>query len=91
MYYRVGDQRTLQLIGMMREVFCGILRTPETPSLPIFNSPRPAPSSFLEFSLDFIQQNLMLVILTVTSGAMPLFNLVPGAAALVSRPARPRT
>ncbi len=23
-YYRVGDQRTLQLIGMMREVFCGI-------------------------------------------------------------------
>ena len=24
-YYRVGDQRTLQLIGMMREVFCGIL------------------------------------------------------------------
>lgn len=23
-YYRVGDQRTLQLIGMMREVFCGM-------------------------------------------------------------------
>ena len=23
-YYRVGDQLTLQLIGMMREVFCGI-------------------------------------------------------------------
>ena len=23
-YYRVGDQRTLQLIEMMREVFCGI-------------------------------------------------------------------
>ena len=23
-YYRVGDQRTLALIGMMREVFCGI-------------------------------------------------------------------
>ena len=22
-YYRVGDGRTLQLIGMMREVFCG--------------------------------------------------------------------
>jgi ArsR family transcriptional regulator len=22
-YYRVADQRTLQLIGMMREVFCG--------------------------------------------------------------------
>ena len=22
-YYRVGDERTLQLIGMMREVFCG--------------------------------------------------------------------
>ncbi|HEX6736407.1 MAG TPA: metalloregulator ArsR/SmtB family transcription factor [Azonexus sp.] len=22
-YYRVGDQRTLQLVGMMREVFCG--------------------------------------------------------------------
>lgn len=22
-YYRVGDQRTLALIGMMREVFCG--------------------------------------------------------------------
>jgi len=22
-YYRVGDQRTLQLIGLMREVFCG--------------------------------------------------------------------
>lgn len=22
-YYRVGDARTLQLIGMMREVFCG--------------------------------------------------------------------
>ena len=21
-YYRVGDQRTLQLIGMMREIFC---------------------------------------------------------------------
>jgi ArsR family transcriptional regulator len=21
-YYRVGDARTLQLIGMMREVFC---------------------------------------------------------------------
>lgn len=23
-YYRVGDARTLQLIGMMREVFCGV-------------------------------------------------------------------
>ena len=23
-YYRVGDERTLQLIGMMREVFCGV-------------------------------------------------------------------
>ncbi|MCB1901304.1 ArsR/SmtB family transcription factor [Cognatazoarcus halotolerans] len=23
-YYRVGDQRTLQLIVMMREVFCGV-------------------------------------------------------------------
>ena len=23
-YYRVSDQRTLQLIGMMREVFCGV-------------------------------------------------------------------
>ncbi|MBI2296915.1 MAG: winged helix-turn-helix transcriptional regulator [Betaproteobacteria bacterium] len=23
-YYRVGDQRTLTLIGMMREVFCGM-------------------------------------------------------------------
>ena len=23
-YYRVGDARVLQLIGMMREVFCGI-------------------------------------------------------------------
>jgi len=23
-FYRVADQRTLQLIGMMREVFCGI-------------------------------------------------------------------
>lgn len=22
-YYRIGDQRVLQLIGMMREVFCG--------------------------------------------------------------------
>ena len=22
-YYRVGDMRTLQLVGMMREVFCG--------------------------------------------------------------------
>ena len=22
-YYRIGDQRILQLIGMMREVFCG--------------------------------------------------------------------
>ncbi|HNB89252.1 MAG: rhodanese-like domain-containing protein [Rhodocyclaceae bacterium] len=28
--------------------------------------------------MDFIQQNLMLVILTVTSGAMLLFNLVQG-------------
>jgi ArsR family transcriptional regulator len=27
-YYRVGDQRTLQLIGMMREVFCGIPLNP---------------------------------------------------------------
>jgi DNA-binding transcriptional ArsR family regulator len=26
-YYRVGDERTLQLIGMMREVFCGVPRT----------------------------------------------------------------
>ena len=25
-YYRVGDERTLQLIGMMREVFCGDAR-----------------------------------------------------------------
>lgn len=25
-YYRVGDERTLQLIGMMREVFCGVPR-----------------------------------------------------------------
>lgn len=23
-YYRVGDQRTLQLVSMMREVFCGV-------------------------------------------------------------------
>jgi ArsR family transcriptional regulator len=23
-FYRVADQRTLQLIGMMREVFCGV-------------------------------------------------------------------
>lgn len=23
-YYRIGDERTLQLIGMMREVFCGV-------------------------------------------------------------------
>lgn len=23
-YYRVADERTLQLIGMMREVFCGV-------------------------------------------------------------------
>lgn len=23
-YYRVADQRTLQLVGMMREVFCGV-------------------------------------------------------------------
>jgi len=23
-YYRVGDERTLSLIGMMREVFCGM-------------------------------------------------------------------
>lgn len=23
-YYRVGDERVLQLIGMMREVFCGV-------------------------------------------------------------------
>mgnify|MGYP003352654461 CR=1 FL=1 len=23
-FYRVGDQRTLQLVGMMREVFCGV-------------------------------------------------------------------
>lgn len=23
-YYRVSDERTLQLVGMMREVFCGI-------------------------------------------------------------------
>jgi len=23
LYYRVGDERTLNLIGMMREVFCG--------------------------------------------------------------------
>lgn len=26
-YYSVGDQRTLALIGMMREVFCGIPQT----------------------------------------------------------------
>jgi rhodanese-related sulfurtransferase len=32
----------------------------------------------LEFPLDFIQQNLMLVILAVTSGAMLLFNLMQG-------------
>ena len=25
-YYRVGDGRTLTLIGMMREVFCGVAR-----------------------------------------------------------------
>jgi len=25
-FYRVGDERTLQLIGMMREVFCGVTR-----------------------------------------------------------------
>ena len=25
-YYRVSDERTLQLIGMMREVFCGVPR-----------------------------------------------------------------
>ncbi len=25
-YYRIGDERTLTLIGMMREVFCGITR-----------------------------------------------------------------
>jgi len=25
-FYRVGDERTLQLIGMMREVFCGASR-----------------------------------------------------------------
>jgi ArsR family transcriptional regulator len=25
-FYRVGDERTLQLIGMMREVFCGAPR-----------------------------------------------------------------
>jgi hypothetical protein len=23
-FYRVSDERTLQLIGMMREVFCGV-------------------------------------------------------------------
>jgi ArsR family transcriptional regulator len=23
-YYRIGDTRTLSLLGMMREVFCGI-------------------------------------------------------------------
>jgi len=23
-YYRIGDERLLQLIGMMREVFCGV-------------------------------------------------------------------
>jgi DNA-binding transcriptional ArsR family regulator len=23
-YYRVADQRTLQLVGLMREVFCGV-------------------------------------------------------------------
>ena len=26
-YYRVADQRTLQLIGLMREVFCGVPRS----------------------------------------------------------------
>lgn len=26
-YYRVADQRTLQLIGLMREVFCGVPMT----------------------------------------------------------------
>jgi DNA-binding transcriptional ArsR family regulator len=26
-FYRVGDERTLQLIGMMRDVFCGVPRT----------------------------------------------------------------
>ena len=26
-FYRVSDERTLQLIGMMREVFCGVPRT----------------------------------------------------------------
>ena len=25
-YYRVGDTRTLQLIGMMRDVFCGFAK-----------------------------------------------------------------
>ncbi len=25
-FYRVGDERTLQLIGMMREVFCAVSR-----------------------------------------------------------------
>src|SRR5574343_1622695 len=23
-FYRIGDQRTLQLVGMVREVFCGV-------------------------------------------------------------------
>ncbi len=26
-FYRVADQRTLQLVGMMREVFCGVAPT----------------------------------------------------------------
>lgn len=26
-FYRVADQRTLQLVSMMREVFCGVLTT----------------------------------------------------------------
>lgn len=29
-YYRVGDKRTLQLIALMREVFCGIPPEDET-------------------------------------------------------------
>ncbi|MCX7152852.1 MAG: metalloregulator ArsR/SmtB family transcription factor [Betaproteobacteria bacterium] len=24
-FYRIGDERTLQLVGIMRQVFCGVL------------------------------------------------------------------
>ncbi|MHB1360222.1 MAG: ArsR/SmtB family transcription factor [Rhodocyclaceae bacterium] len=32
-YYRVADQRTLQLVGLMREVFCGMSDRPSHPPL----------------------------------------------------------